>query len=146
VANTRLRSPGVYHENHKSVALLPHQVKFLLGRKDVLVTDATRESEWLSNAKIEICAQCKVAMLCYARRELAGYWCVRCIGWFLLDLGILIQCTEFQGINLNAFEDLTKRFAFDQKRHNGRLENPCCIKRRYRTLEIIGGMIVRHEP
>lgn len=150
VANTRLRSPGVYLENiePERISLLPHQVKWLLGRKDLLVTDAMRESEWLSNAKIEICAQCKVALLCYARRPLLGYWCEHCVGFYLFDLDILVQCTEFQSVakSRDSIRRIKEQLEHNAYKYGHSHELICCTKRRRGDIEVFGGMIVRHEP
>lgn len=150
MANTRLKSPGAYLENPEPerITLLPHQVKWLLGRKDVLVTDAMRESEWLSNARIEICSQCKIALLCYANRPLRGYWCNHCVGWYLFDLNILVQCTEFQSVDKSqASQELLKNLRREWYPAMGAsLERICCTRRRQNELETFGGMIIRHEP
>lgn len=121
MANTRLRSPGVYLEKH--------------------------DTEWLSNAKIEICSQCKVALLCYANRPLLGYWCEHCVGFYLFDLNILVQCTEFQSVakSKDSIRRIKERLMHDYK-YGPSHELICCTKRRQGQVEVFGGMIVRHEP
>lgn len=150
MATTYLKSPGVYLENitPELVRLLPHQVKFLLGRKDILITNAMRESEWLSNAKIEICSQCQVALLCYAQRPLLGYWCEHCVGFYLFDLNILVQCTEFQSVakSKDSIRRIKEQLQYDGYKYGHSHELICCTKRRQGRVEVFGGMIVRQDP
>lgn len=148
MASTRLNSPGVYLEKPEPIRLLPHQIKFMLGRKDILITDAMRESEWLANARIEICSQCQMALLCYANRPLLGYWCEHCVGFYLFDLNILVQCTEFQSVarSADSMRRLKQQLVRDGYMYGHAHELLCCTKRRQGQLEVFGGMIVRHEP
>lgn len=149
MASTRLNSPGVYlaNPNPDRVTLHPHQVKFLLGRKDRFVADGV-DSQWLANAKIEICSQCKAALLCYANRPLLGYWCEHCVGFYLFDLDILVQCTEFQSVakSEDTMRRLKQRLVRDGYTYGQSHELICCTRRRQGLVEVFGGMIIKREP
>lgn len=131
MANTRLRSPGVYLENPEPERITVHP-----------------SHEWLSNAKIEICSQCKVALLCYANRPLLGYWCEHCVGFYLYDLNILVQCTEFQSVakSKESMRRLKEQLTRDGYKYDVSHELICCTKRRRGDIEVFGGMIIRQDP
>lgn len=92
----------------------------------------------IANMRENICPKCPVALLCYSNRELPGYWCESCMGWYLYKLRLLVQCTEFQSAD--------DKWSLHQIPSEWSRENPCCISRRQNTLEIIGGLILKDRP
>lgn len=129
----------MYLENPECLRLLPHQTQFLNER----IT-----SRWLAQARIDICPQCKLALLCYANRPLLGYWCEHCVGFYLFDLDILVQCTEFQSVakSKDSMRRIQEKLEYEGYKYGHATELLCCTKRRLGHIEVFGGMIVKHEP